>query len=134
MNNHLTALSSLLVEGSNLSSLRSRPKDLPNLLERLNQLKQFAEQTKSKTHREEENLSECRRHVQMAEKYIEQLQPWLDLSETYLQRRIQQNGVANFNEAKQIFDRHKVKRKRKKRPKKNVVVFFRNFSMNDVEC
>ena len=105
---HLNALSSLNSAGSNFETLRCRPKDLQNVLNRLHQLRSFAETTSTKFNRQEEQVAECRTHVQASERFIHQLQPWIEQGENYLQKRLQQTGVANLGEAKQLLDRHKV--------------------------
>ena len=69
------SLSALHSEGSQLESLRSRPKELPQALNRLSQLRTLAETTSAKVNREEEQLAECRTHVQASQRYIHQLQP-----------------------------------------------------------
>jgi hypothetical protein len=94
---------------SNLESLRSRPKDLPQVLNRLTQLDLLAEATSGKVNREEEFVAECRTHVQTSQRYIQQLQPWIEQAEIYLTKRLDQSGALNLTEAKQLYDRHKVR-------------------------
>ncbi len=105
---HLHSLSALHSEGSSLGSLRSRPKELPQALNRLTQLRTLAETTSGKVNREEEQLVECLTHVQASQRYIHQLQPWIEQAETYLTKRLDQTGALNLTEAKQLHDKHKV--------------------------
>ncbi|UJR08743.1 hypothetical protein I4U23_013000 [Adineta vaga] len=104
---HLHSLSALHSEGSNLQSLHSRPKDLPHALNRLTRLRTLAESTSEKVNREEEQLAECRSHVQTSERYIQQLEPWIEQAENYLTKRLDQTGALNLTEAKQLHDKHK---------------------------
>ena len=104
-------LSILYSDGSNLESLRSRPKDLQQVLNRLTQLRTLAETTSGKVNREEEQVAECRTHVQASQRYIQQLQPWIEQGENYLTKRLDQLGALNLTEAKHLYDKHKVKRK-----------------------
>jgi hypothetical protein len=53
-------------------------------------------------------VTESRTHVQASQRYIQQLQPWIEQGENYLKKRLEQTGASNPNEAKQLFDRHKV--------------------------
>jgi DNA repair exonuclease SbcCD ATPase subunit len=91
-----------------IESLRCRPKDVQHVLTRLNQLQTNVDTVRSSIHRQEEQIVKCLTHVQIAQGYIEQLQPWIERSEHYIQQRLQQTGVANVNEAKQLVDQHKV--------------------------
>lgn len=127
MSQHLNSLSSLLGDGNQLESGRFRPKDLTNVLTRLKELRINAETTTSKVNRQEKNVDECRTHVEASRQYIEQIEPWLNQGETYLQRRLQQTGVANLNEAKQIFDQHKVNFFRFRTLIVFIFVFFQKF-------
>jgi hypothetical protein len=77
-------------------------------LNRLNQLRAFAETTSNRISRQEEQVAESRTHVQASQRYIQQLQPWIEQSEKYLQKRFDQNGAASLNDAKQLFEKHKV--------------------------
>ncbi|CAF1501042.1 unnamed protein product, partial [Rotaria sordida] len=104
---HLHSLSILHSDGTNLESLRSRPKDLQNVLNRLTQLRILAETTSGKVNQEEEQVVECRTHVQTSQRYIQQLQPWIDQAENYLTKRLDQIGALNLTEAKQLYDKHK---------------------------
>ncbi|CAF3934598.1 unnamed protein product, partial [Rotaria sordida] len=104
---HLHSLSILHSDGTNLESLRSRPKDLQNVLNRLTQLRILAETTSGKVNHEEEQVVECRTHVQTSQRYIQQLQPWIDQAENYLTKRLDQIGALNLTEAKQLYDKHK---------------------------
>ncbi|CAF1053347.1 unnamed protein product [Adineta ricciae] len=104
---HLHSLSALHSEGSNLQSLHSRPKDLPQALNRLTRLRTLAESTSEKVNREEEQLAECRSHVQASERYIQQLEPWIEQAEDYLTKRLDKSGALNLTEAKQLHDKHK---------------------------
>lgn len=99
----------LYAESSNIESLRSRPKELQNVLNRLAQLRSLADATSGKVNREEEQVAECRTHVQVAYRYIQQLQPWIDQAESYLLKRFDQMGALNLTDARQLFDQHKVK-------------------------
>ncbi|CAF5124874.1 unnamed protein product, partial [Rotaria sp. Silwood1] len=101
------SLSILHSDGSNLETLRSRPKDLRNVLNRLNQLRASAETTSNKVNREEEQVVQCRTHVQTIQRYIQQLQPWIEQTEQYLNKRFGQTGALNTNDAKQLLDKHK---------------------------
>ncbi|CAM4782634.1 unnamed protein product, partial [Rotaria magnacalcarata] len=104
---YLHALSLLHSDGSNLETLRSKPKDLRNTLARLNQLRALAETTSNKINREEEQVVQSRTHVQTSQRYIQQLQPWIEQTESYLNNRFEQAGALNLNDAKQLLDRHK---------------------------
>ncbi|CAM2712242.1 unnamed protein product [Rotaria socialis] len=104
---HLHSLSILYSDGSNLESLRTRPKDLQNALSRLAQLRALAEAASGKVNREEEQVAECRTHVQTTHRYIQQFQPWVDSAEYYLTKRLDQSGALNLTEAKQLHDKHK---------------------------
>jgi hypothetical protein len=95
-------------ERSNIESLRSRPKDLQQVLNRLIQLNALAEATSGKVNREEEYVAERRTHVQTSQRYIQQLSPWIEQAEIYLTKRLDQIGALNLTEAKQLYDRHKV--------------------------
>ena len=101
-------MSILSSEGSNLESFRSRPRDLQEVLNRLNQLHGFAETTSTKVNRQEEQVVEFQGHVQTIQRYLNQLQPWIDQAENYLQKRLEQTGATNLSDAKQSSDRHKV--------------------------
>lgn len=107
---HLHALSILNSDGSNLESLRSRSKDLRNALNRLNQLRALAETTSTKLNREEEQVAQSRTHVQTSQRYIQQLQPWIEQAELYINKRFEQTGASNLSDAKQLVEKHKVKR------------------------
>jgi len=107
----LHSLAVLFSDGSNLESFRSRPKDLQNVLNRLTQLRTLAETTSNKVNREEEQVADCRTHVQTSQRYIQQLQPWIEQGENYLNKRVDQTGASNLNDAKQLLDKHKVKKK-----------------------
>ncbi|CAF4079785.1 unnamed protein product, partial [Rotaria sp. Silwood2] len=107
LSGHLQSLSVLHSDGSNLESLRSRPKDLRNVLNRLNQLRALAETTSNKVNREEEQVAQSRTHVQTSQRYIQQLQPWIEQTEYYLNKRFNQTGALNTNDAKQLLDKHK---------------------------
>jgi hypothetical protein len=102
------------------------------VLNRLNQLREFAEKISKKVNREEEQVVDCRAHVQASQRYIQQLQPWIEQGEIYLKKRFDHIGAANVNDAKQLLDKHKVIKKTN--PKGNFYFFFRNFSKNVVEC
>lgn len=101
-------MSILSSEGSNLESFRTRPRDLQDVLNRLNQLRGFAETTSTKVNRQEEQVVEFQGHVQTIQRYLNQLQPWIDQAENNLQKRFEQTGAANLSDAKQSSDRHKV--------------------------
>lgn len=101
-------MSILASEGSNLESFRSRPRDLQDVLNRLNQLRGFAETTSTKVNRQEEQVVEFQGYVQTIQRYLNQLQPWIDQAENYLQKRLEQTGAGNLPDAKQSSDRHKV--------------------------
>ncbi len=92
----------------NLECLRSRPKDLPQVLNRLTQLQALAETTSGKVNREEEHVAELRTHVQTSSRYLQQLQPWIEQAENYLTKRLDQIGALNLTEAKHLYDKHKV--------------------------
>ncbi len=81
---------------------------MQNVLNRLTQLHALAETTSGKVNREEEYVAECRTHVQTSQRYIYQLQPWIEQAENYLTKRIDQIGALNLTEAKQLYDKHKV--------------------------
>ncbi|CAF3725966.1 unnamed protein product [Adineta steineri] len=104
---HLHSLSALHSDGLNLESLQFRPKDLPHALNRLAQLCTLADTTSTKVNREEEQLAECRTHVQAAQRYMDQLLPWIEQAENYLTKRLDQIGALNLGEAKQLHDKHK---------------------------
>ena len=72
-------------------------------------MRTLAETISSKVNREEEQVAECRTHVQASERYIEQLQPWIEQAEYYLNKRSEQTGASNLNDAKQLLDKHKVR-------------------------
>ena len=103
------ALSLLHAESSNIEGLRSRPKELQNVLNRLAQLRSLADATSGKVNREEEQVAECRTHVQVAYRHIQQLQPWLDHAEAYLSKRYDYMGAFNLSDARQLYDQQKVK-------------------------
>ena len=107
------SLTILYSEGSNIESFRSRPKDLQNVLNRLNQLRMLAETTSNKVNREEEQVVEYQTHVQTSQRYIQQLQPWIEQGENYLNKCFNQIGASNLNHAKHLLDKHKVKHKNK---------------------
>lgn len=111
LSGYIHALTELYEDGSNLESLRSRSKDLRNVLNRLNQLRSLAETISTKVNREEEQVTQCRTHVQASQRYIQQLQPWIEQTEHYLKRRFDHQGASNLNDAKQLLDKHKVKQK-----------------------
>ncbi len=85
---------------------------MQSVLNRLNQLRALAETTSSKIYREEEFVTECRTHVQTSQRYIQQLQPWIEQAEIYLNKRFEQIGALNLNDAKQLPDKHKVRHNR----------------------
>jgi hypothetical protein len=72
-------------------------------------LRALAETTSNKIYREEEQVTECRTHVQTSQRYIQQLQPWIEHAESYLNKRFEHLGASNVNDAKQLPDKHKVK-------------------------
>ena len=74
----------------------------------MTRLRTLAESTSEKVNREEEQLAECRSHVQASERYIQQLEPWIEQAEDYLTKRLDQSGALNLTEAKQLHDKHKV--------------------------
>lgn len=78
------------------------------MLNRLTQLDALADATSSKVNREEEQVVECRTHVQIAERYLDQFQPWIEQAEIYLTKRLDQTGALNLSEAKHLYDKHKV--------------------------
>lgn len=78
------------------------------MLNRLGDLRNLAERTSEKVNREEEQLVQCRTHVQLAQRYREQLQKWIEQSEEYLTKRLDQHGVLNLQQAKQFHEQHKV--------------------------
>ncbi len=80
------------------------------MLSRLTQLNVLAEATSGKVNREEEYVAERRTHVQTSQRFIQQLAPWIDQAEIYLTKRLDQMGALNLTEAKQLYDRHKVRR------------------------
>jgi hypothetical protein len=80
------------------------------VLSRLTQLNVLAEATSGKVNREEEYVAERRTHVQTSQRFIQQLAPWIDQAEIYLTKRLDQMGALNLTEAKQLYDRHKVRR------------------------
>lgn len=102
------SLSSLIKESSKAESSHFRSRDFAKVLNRINKLKADADSTSNKILREEENLAECRTHVQAARRFIDQLEPWLEKAEIYLEKRFQQTGVANCLEAKNFFEKHRV--------------------------
>lgn len=102
------SLSLLHSDRSNLENLRCRPKDLAQVLGHLSQLNALAESTSGKVNREEEHVVRCRTHVQTTQRFIEQLQPWIEQAENYLSKRLDQNGALNLVEAKQLYEKHKV--------------------------
>lgn len=104
---HLHSLSILHSDGANLQSISFRPKDFALVIDRLSQLRNLAESTSGKVNREEEQQVQCRTHVQSSERYIDQLQRWIEQSEEYLNKRLDQHGVLNLNEAKQLHEQHK---------------------------
>jgi hypothetical protein len=110
---HVQSLSVLYSDGSNVESLRSRPKDLQNVLHRLNQLRTFAETTSIKINREEFQIAECQTHVQTSQHYIDQLQPWIEQGENYLNKHFDQTGALNIHDAKQLLDKHKVRKNKR---------------------
>ncbi len=82
-------------------------------MNRLNQLRTFAETTSNKIIRQEEQVVESRTHVQTSQRYIQQLQPWIEQGENYLQKRFDQTGASSLNDAKQLLEKHKVKKTKK---------------------
>lgn len=72
----------------------------------------LADATSSKVNREEEQVMECRTHVQIAQRYLDQFQPWIEQAEIYLTKRLDQTGALNLTEAKYLYDKHKVNRSR----------------------
>lgn len=108
---HLHSLSLLHSDASNLQSARFRSKDLSSMVNRLDELKILAQRTSDKVNREEEQLVQCRTHVELAQRYRDQLQKWIEQSEEYLTKRLDQHGVLNLQQAKQFHDQHKVRRK-----------------------
>ena len=105
---HFHSLSILHSDGANLHSLSFRPQDFSLPFNRLSQLRSLAETTSGQVNREEEEQVQCRTHVQTSQRYIEQLQSWIEQSEEYLNKRLDQHGVLNLNEAKELHDKHKV--------------------------
>jgi septal ring factor EnvC (AmiA/AmiB activator) len=105
---HLHSLSILHSDGANLQSISFRPRDFSLLFDRLSQLRSLAESTSGKVNREEEQQVQCRTHVQTSERHIEQLQRWIEQSEDYLNKRLDQHGVLNLNGAKELHEQHKV--------------------------
>lgn len=102
------SLSILYSDESHIQSLRSRPKDFQNVLNRLSQLRTFAETTSNNINRGEMQLSEYRAHMQISQRYLEQLQPWIEQTEIYLKKCFDQIGCSNIHEAKQFLDKHRV--------------------------
>ena len=76
----------------------------------MSQLRTLAETTSTKVNREEEQVTECRTYVQASQRYIQQLQPWIEQGESYVRKRFDQAGASNINDAKQLFDKHKVRK------------------------
>ena len=70
-------------------------------------MRSLAKNASSKVNREEEQQGQCRTHVQTSERHIEQLQRWIEQNEDYLNERLDQHGVLNLNEAKQLHKQHK---------------------------
>lgn len=103
-------MSILSSDSSNLESFRSRPRDLQEVLNRLNQLRAFAETTSKNVNRQEEQVVESQGHVHTIQRYLQQLHPWIEQAETYLQKRLEQTGASSLADAKQLVDRHKVNR------------------------
>ncbi|CAF4314951.1 unnamed protein product, partial [Adineta steineri] len=104
---YVHSLSILNSANYNPESLHFRPKDYQNVINRLNQLRTFAETVSLNINHEEVQISECRTHVQASQRYIDQLQPWIEQAENYLNQHYDQSGSLNINDAKQLLDKHK---------------------------
>ncbi|CAF3804026.1 unnamed protein product [Adineta steineri] len=104
---YVHSLSILNSANYNPESLHFRPKDYQNVINRLNQLRKFAETVSLNINHEEVQISECRTHVQTSQRYIDQLQPWIEQAENYLNQHYDQSGSLNINGAKQLLDKHK---------------------------
>ncbi|CAF4264356.1 unnamed protein product, partial [Adineta steineri] len=94
---YVHSLSILNSANYNPESLHFRAKDYQNVINRLNQLRTFAETVSLNINQEEIQISEGRTHVKTSQRYIDQLQPWIKKAENYFSKHYDQSGSLNIN-------------------------------------